>query len=301
MHTRFINHTIPSPCLFIAPNMFYVIDIDNCLFFTKDSTIINSTIDNLKTEFNLVPETNVSAFLRIKMKNLVTLTWPQLIKNTLQTVNMVDCHAKATPTALIPLGKNDTGPAWKENWSYSSVIGMLLYLVSNTHPDLAFTVNQAAHYTHRPHQIHEEAIKCICQYLQGSKNQLFIITSFQFTYLYLLCRCWFCWLMEIWRWPRSSVCSIPFGLCNHVHQLPSSLGQQITNRNSSLYHGGWIYSIVAVHAWLTSIMLFNFRNSQQFTFTIYRKLDSLQMFWRQQWCTYPLVTTPKMSHPDILQ
>ena len=57
---------------------------------------------------------------------------------------MVDCHSKVTPSTLTPLGANEHGKLHKELWSYSSVISMLIYLASNTHPDLAFSVNQAA-------------------------------------------------------------------------------------------------------------------------------------------------------------
>jgi len=43
-------------------------------------------------------------------------------------------------------------------------------------------VNQAARYTHRPKQIHEEAIKRLCRYLQGTKTHgLLLHPSTQFT------------------------------------------------------------------------------------------------------------------------
>jgi len=47
-------------------------------------------------------------------------------------------------------------------------VGNLLYLASNTHPNLVFAVNQAAQYTHCPQWSHKEAIKCICFYLCGT-------------------------------------------------------------------------------------------------------------------------------------
>ena len=85
-----------------------------------------------------------------------------MIDNILHAVHMTECHAKATPTTLIPLGSDDEGPLRKETWHYGSIIGMLLYLAGNTRPDIAFAVNQAARYMHRPKQIHEEAIKHLC-------------------------------------------------------------------------------------------------------------------------------------------
>ena len=55
------------------------------------------------------------------------------------------------------LGKDENGPARREHWSYSSVVGMMLYLASNSRPDIAFTVNQCARFSHCPKLVHEKA------------------------------------------------------------------------------------------------------------------------------------------------
>ena len=47
------------------------------------------------------------------------------------------------PAATKFLGKEENSPPRKEHWSYTSVIGMLLYLSSNSCPDITFVVNQA--------------------------------------------------------------------------------------------------------------------------------------------------------------
>ena len=82
--------------------------------------------------------------------NFVDLTQPNLIDIILNMVLMTACHTKATPTTLLmPLGSDEVRQPNKETWSYSSIVGMLLYLAGkNAHPDIAFVVNQAAHYTH---------------------------------------------------------------------------------------------------------------------------------------------------------
>ena len=55
--------------------------------------------------------------------------------------------------------------------SYAPVIGILLYLAGNTRPDIAFAVHQAARFSHRPMQCHEDVVKCIVQYLIGTKDE----------------------------------------------------------------------------------------------------------------------------------
>ena len=51
--------------------------------------------------------------------------------------------------------------------------GTVVNLASNMHPDLAITVNQAAYYIHWSQQVHKEAIKQICRYLQGTKAKAY--------------------------------------------------------------------------------------------------------------------------------
>ena len=54
--------------------------------------------------------------------------------------------------------------------SYASIIGIMFYLVSNTRPDISFAVHQCARFTHNTKASHETAVKRICWYLQGTKD-----------------------------------------------------------------------------------------------------------------------------------
>ena len=44
------------------------------------------------------------------------------------------------------------------------MVGMLLYLVGNTRPVIAFAAHQAARFSHRPMQCHDVAVKRIVRY-----------------------------------------------------------------------------------------------------------------------------------------
>jgi hypothetical protein len=79
------------------------------------------------------------------------------------------------PASPTPLSKDEHGDPQKEDWSYSSVIGMLLYLSSNSRPDIAFAVNQAACFTHCPRLCHEVAVKRIARYLKATKERGLVI------------------------------------------------------------------------------------------------------------------------------
>ncbi len=57
-----------------------------------------------------------------------------------------------------------------EEWHYASVVGMLLYLSSNSRPDITFAVHQVARFTHCPKESHAKAVKRILRYLQQTKD-----------------------------------------------------------------------------------------------------------------------------------
>jgi hypothetical protein len=58
-----------------------------------------------------------------------------------------------------------------EKWQYSSIVGMLLYLATNTRPDIAFAVSQVARFNSNPKQSHAQAVKKIVRYLKGSSDK----------------------------------------------------------------------------------------------------------------------------------
>ena len=78
---------------------------------------------------------------------------------------MTLCSHNKTPTSQTALGSDPEGPPIKENWKYSSVDGMLLYLSTNTWPDIAYVVNQVAKFTSNPNHSHASAVKIVIWYL----------------------------------------------------------------------------------------------------------------------------------------
>jgi hypothetical protein len=62
-----------------------------------------------------------------------------------------------------------------EPWHYTSVIGMLLYLSTNTRPDISFAVNQVGRFSSNPKQFHATAVKTIVRYLAGTVDKGMIL------------------------------------------------------------------------------------------------------------------------------
>mgnify|MGYP000857262147 FL=1 len=158
-----------DPCLWYKPNCFIVCFVDDCGIATKDEKDADILIKQLEQMgFTLTKESSFEEFLGIQYAKLangdVELTQEGLIKKILTATGLVTCNPNRIP-AQASLGKDDDGADMTDDWSYPSIIGMLLYLSTNTRPDITFAVSQAARFTHSPKQSHAQAVKTIVRYL----------------------------------------------------------------------------------------------------------------------------------------
>ena len=124
---------------------------------------------------------SLSEFLGIDIKTLndgvFQFCQTGLIHKVLEATGME--HSYVLPTHInveAPLGTDVNVYEAKRDWpnSYASVIGMMLYLASNTRPDISFAVHQCERFTHNTKVSHETAVKRICRYLQGTKENVLV-------------------------------------------------------------------------------------------------------------------------------
>ena len=97
----------------------------------------------------------MSEFLDIDIKTLddggFQFCQTGLIRKVLEATGMDHCNGLPTTTKVeSPLGTDGNGYEAKRYWpiSYPSFIGVMLYLESNTRPDISFCVHQCARFTH---------------------------------------------------------------------------------------------------------------------------------------------------------
>lgn len=166
-----------DPCMFMKKGLVALVYVDDVLFFGTSDAIIDEMIATLKRDFDLKVEEDVFAFLGIeiikdKKGNAISLRQSGLVDRIIRATGMENANAVKTPATTVGLGADVGGKERRnEEWSYASVVGMLLYLAGNTRPDIAFAVHQAARFSHKPMQCHEDAVKRIVRYLKGTKDK----------------------------------------------------------------------------------------------------------------------------------
>ena len=89
---------------------------------------------------------------------------------------MEECNTSPTPTLASPISKDNEGDPFTDTWEYATVVGMLMFLASNSRPDIAYAVHQCARFTHSPKQSHGAAVKRILRYLKGTRTKGMILT-----------------------------------------------------------------------------------------------------------------------------
>jgi hypothetical protein len=162
-------------CLFIKSTMIIFFWVDDAGIACKSMDEIDQFIERLRAKgFELSKDVDFSEYLGIKFEKCngkIEMTQPGLIKKILKATGMEDCNPNYTPTASTTLASDPEGEPMKENWGYSSIVGMLLYLSTNTRPDITFAVSQVARFSSNPKQSHAKAVKIIVRYLAGTINK----------------------------------------------------------------------------------------------------------------------------------
>ena len=75
-----------------------------------------------------------------------------------------------------PIHSDKNGEPFNSDWNYRSVVGTLMYLATNSRPDIAHAVHSCACFDHNPKQSHGKALLHICKYLKGTSKDGLIQT-----------------------------------------------------------------------------------------------------------------------------
>jgi hypothetical protein len=168
-------------CLWYRGNDLMIVQyVDDCGISAPTQKIIDDFVKELNNlNFELTKEDTFAEFLGIKFATLkdgsIECTQRGLIKKTLKAAGMEDCNPNSTPALVKALGSDPEGEPMNEKWDYLSIVGMLLYLSTNTRPDIAMAVSQVCRFSNNPKKSHATAVKMILRYLKKTMNQGTII------------------------------------------------------------------------------------------------------------------------------
>ena len=165
-----------DPCLMFTKDLIVIQYVDDLGIAGKDMKTIDALIDNLRKKgFELTKEGTFAEYLGIQYTNLhngsILMNQPGLVQKIIDATDMNGCNPNRTPTTKEALGLDPEGKRMTEKWNYRSIVGMLLYLSTNTRPDISYAVSQVARFSHNPKQSHASAVKTIVRYLAGSKDK----------------------------------------------------------------------------------------------------------------------------------
>ena len=154
-----------------------VLYVDDVGIAYADQKDLDTLLDNLaKKGLEFTKEGTFTDFLGIKfvkddVQNTVILTQKGLIQKIIEATGMQDCNPNWTPAIQQTLAIDPDDEPMVEDWSYPSIVGMLLYLSTNTRPDISFAVSQVARFNHNPKRSHASAIKTIIRYLHRTADK----------------------------------------------------------------------------------------------------------------------------------
>ena len=142
------------PCLFIGKKVMAIIYVDDIFFWSLDVNDIHDKAIKLREHgVDLEQEDDAEGFLGVTLgrdetTGLMEMKQVGLIDRFIETLELEDGMAKGkfTPAESTPLVKDTDGEEACGYFSYSSVVGMLLYLSGHTRPDIAYAVNCCARY-----------------------------------------------------------------------------------------------------------------------------------------------------------
>ena len=173
-----------DPCLFISDSVIAVMYVDDMLMWSPDPKHIYELGNKLRDEGVLLEEEDDAAgFLGVKLNKSsktgqLVLTQEGLTDRIISALGLDTelSSPKITPCLRTPLTKDLDGDPATGNFSYSSIVGMLLYLSGHSRPDIAYSVSCVARFTFAPKHSHELALKAIGRYLLKTRDKGLVLT-----------------------------------------------------------------------------------------------------------------------------
>jgi hypothetical protein len=165
-----------DPCVLVheSGDLFLAIYVDNITLFGVTGKLKEQTINMLKTEFKVNDMGELKLRLGIQItftKDGITLSQSTSIDKIRNSFLMQDFKPVSTHIdcdhwlEAIEVDEQST-----DSTAYQQIIGSLMYLVTGTRPDLAYTIAHLSQFNSSPSVIHLTTAKQVLGYLPGTKD-----------------------------------------------------------------------------------------------------------------------------------
>jgi hypothetical protein len=166
-----------DPCVFVHKTeqcyiSVYVDDIG--IFGPSNSSFINSLISQLQKEFDVTDLGEATWLLGLQIKYTeqgISISQSSYIEKILSKFGMDSSHPVSTPLDLNnKIQKGTIEEQISEPSYYQSIIGSIMYAVTGSRPDLAYTITFLSQFNSCPNNTHLQAAKRVLRYLNGTKD-----------------------------------------------------------------------------------------------------------------------------------
>ena len=171
------------PCIFVLRDeagfvilAVYVDDLNSI-----GTTVLSRKVEQLLTnkfEMKVLGRTTYCLGLQIKhlADGSLVIHQQTYVKKLLGLFNMADANALSAPmigrsrTEDDPYRSADDDEEEHDRSKYLAIVGALLYLATNTRPDIAFAVSVLARHNQKPTERHWRGVKHLLRYLRGTED-----------------------------------------------------------------------------------------------------------------------------------
>jgi Reverse transcriptase (RNA-dependent DNA polymerase)/gag-polypeptide of LTR copia-type/Integrase core domain/GAG-pre-integrase domain/Zinc knuckle len=166
-----------DPCLYMIKfkdaTIFVLVHVDDCLVVGTRAGVMHAK-DLIKSLFDVKDLGAASTFLgldvlRDRASRTLWLGQPRYVQSMLEQFNLVKCNPRVAP---FDTGTQLTreGDVLGLDVPYSALVGSLLYLATNTRPDISHAVGMLSRFVASPRVEHWQAAKSVLRYLAGTHS-----------------------------------------------------------------------------------------------------------------------------------
>ena len=146
--------------------------VDDLIYTGTNQQMVEEFKSAMMKEYEMTDLGLMKYFLGIQVqqsKGEIFISQEKYLEDMLKKFHMKDCKPVSTPMALNEKLHLNDGAEKADPRIFRSLVRCLIYL-TNTRPDIVYTVSFISRFMHEPSKIHYTAAKRILRYLQGSRK-----------------------------------------------------------------------------------------------------------------------------------